>query len=101
MREDVRLEICGLGKLLVAAVKWTDIRAIASVNANVSAVANKKEFYSSHFMIVVAQIIYRKLKSSENRFPQPSKVHWNGFSPVCTSWWRFNFELSTNALPVV
>ena len=35
-----------------------------------------------------------RLKSSENRLPQPSNVHWNGFSPVCTSWWRFSFELS-------
>lgn len=41
----------------------------------------------------------RKLKSNEKRLPQPSNVHWNGFSPVCTNWCRFNFELSTNALP--
>ena len=24
---------------------------------------------------------------------------WNGFSPVCTSWCRLSFELSTNDLP--
>ena len=24
---------------------------------------------------------------------------WKGFSPVCTNWCRFNFELSTKALP--
>uniref|UniRef100_A0A6B0U509 Secreted protein n=1 Tax=Ixodes ricinus TaxID=34613 RepID=A0A6B0U509_IXORI len=27
----------------------------------------------------------RRLKSSEKRLPQPSNVHWKGFSPVCTS----------------
>lgn len=28
-----------------------------------------------------------------------SKVHWNGFSPVWTSWWRFSLLDSTKALP--
>jgi len=26
-------------------------------------------------------------------------VTWKGFSPVCTSWWRRNLELSMKALP--
>lgn len=38
MREDVRLEICWLGEFLVAAIKGTYVRSVASVNANVSAV---------------------------------------------------------------
>ena len=35
MSEDVRLEVGGLGKLLVAAVKWTDIRPVPCVNSHV------------------------------------------------------------------
>lgn len=42
---------------------------------------------------------YLKLKSRLKRLPQPSKVHWNGFSPVWTSWCRFNLLDSTKALP--
>jgi hypothetical protein len=42
MREDMRLEICGLGEFLVAAVKWTDVRSISSVNSDVSAVMKRE-----------------------------------------------------------
>lgn len=45
------------------------------------------------------RIVYLKLKSREKRLPHPSKVHWNGFSPVWTNWCRLSLELSTNALP--
>ena len=37
MCEDVRLEVCRLGKLLVAAVEGTDVRPVSSVNAHVCA----------------------------------------------------------------
>ena len=37
MREHVRLEVCGLSKALVAAVKRTHIGTITSVDSNVSA----------------------------------------------------------------
>lgn len=40
-----------------------------------------------------------RLKSKLNRLPHPSKVHWNGFSPVWTSWCLLSLELSTKALP--
>lgn len=43
VREDVRLEICGLGEFLVAAVEGTDIRSISGVNSDVRAV-EKEEF---------------------------------------------------------
>ena len=43
--------------------------------------------------------VYLKLKSKLNLLPQPSNVHWNGFSPVCTNWWRFSLLDSTKAFP--
>lgn len=42
---------------------------------------------------------YLKLKSKLNLFPHPSKVHWKGFSPVCTNWCLFNLLDSTKAFP--
>ena len=36
MREHVRLEICGLGKALVAVVERTDIRPVTGVDTDVS-----------------------------------------------------------------
>lgn len=98
VREDVRLEICRLGEFLVASVEGTDVGSISGVDTNVSAEKDK-------IQLMKAQLSwsdrYRKLKSSENLFPQPSNVHWNGFSPVWTSWCRFNLELSTNAFPKI
>lgn len=41
----------------------------------------------------------RRLKSRLNLLPQPSNVHWKGFSPVCTNWCLLSLELSTKALP--
>lgn len=48
---------------------------------------------------LAAFLTYLRLKSRLKRLPQPSNVHWNGFSPVCTNWWRFNLLDSTKALP--
>lgn len=36
MCQYVRLQICGLGKLFVASVEWTDIWAVTSVNPDMS-----------------------------------------------------------------
>lgn len=50
MGEDVRLEVGGLGKLLVAAVKRTDVRPVSRVDADVGAqVEVQRETLSAAF----------------------------------------------------
>ena len=76
MSENVRFQICRLSKFLIASIERTNIRTIASVNTNMSAVFKKKKKWIKccrNELILI--LIYRKLKSSENLLPQPSKVH--------------------------
>ena len=37
MRQNVRLEVCGLCKFFVASIEWTNIRPITRVNSDVGA----------------------------------------------------------------
>jgi len=43
-----------------------------------------------HPVVVKKHLMHNKLRL---------RFTWNGFSPVCTSWCRLSFELSTNDLP--
>lgn len=114
----MRLEVRRLREFLVAPVEGTHVRPVARVyphvrserkkhNCKIMQLDRSHPFYDNKcqitkvlkYLIFFSPSSHLKLKSNENLFPQPSNVHWNGFSPVCTSWCRFSFELSTNALP--
>jgi proline racemase len=56
VREDVRLEICGLGEFLVATVEGTHIRSIAGVNANVSAAKKIQNCKLRHQQIAINRL---------------------------------------------
>lgn len=100
------LKIRRLCEFFVATVKRTHIRPVPCMYSDVRS-AKTKTNRNKHFLRRAVytknkrelEKRYLKLKSRLNLLPQPSKVHWNGFSPVCTSWCLFSLLDSTKALP--
>ena len=99
--ENVRFEVCWLGKFLVTSVERADIRSVARVDSNMRpqvevegepfATPYKGQWWYACILEWFIHFLFIAFL--------PSNVHWKGFSPVCTSWCLFNLELSTKALP--
>lgn len=110
MCQDMRLEICWLCKPLIAGIKRADIGSITSMDANMS---TKIKVQWKSLPTAFKGTLYRIKKGHQYRknwenlsvtytheyaWLKKTTLHtWKGFSPVCTSWCLFNFELSTNA----
>lgn len=113
MCQYVAFQVRRLCKLLVATIERTDVWPVSRMNPNVSPetkskynilVPHPKEQVRNPIMSQIGNQNCRlgthlRLKSRLNRLPHPSNVHWKGFSPVCTSWWRLSLLDSTNAFP--
>lgn len=96
--EDVGLEVGGLGKLFVAAVKGADVGTVSRVDPDVGPeVKVQGEPLPASYNQM--RVKHEFIPGRQRLWFSPSKVHWKGFSPVWTSWCRLSLEDSTKAFP--